>query len=308
MRRAIASWALALSVAGCTGSIAGSADGGAVDGRAGATDGSTGRDGGRPGDGAARPGDGARRPDDAGARPADRAVAGEDASAPADAPAGGGEPPFGGSSGGSSGEAPVAGEARQTGGVTYWLGVPAAYRPGTPAPLLIGYSANTGGARMMQGFLELAAETGTAQFIFVALDGNDYAGDGDAGAAALDDVRRRYDIDNDRTYLLGESAGTTGAFALGFHLRPSYFAAYWANDIVAEDGPVRTAAELGFAPFGQVGPGGRHEEAARIVDRMRAAGYRLDAVSPYDGPGADEHGSWEQFTAAVAWFPGKARR
>src|SRR5580658_9197109 len=96
-------------------------------------------------------------------------------------------------------------------------------------------------------------QTGIGPFICAVLDGVQYYGDGAAGATALDDVRSKYDVDNDRTYLLGESAGTTAALQLGFQLRQSYFAAYWANDVNASDMPGQNASQLLFAPWGQAG-------------------------------------------------------
>ena len=141
------------------------------------------------------------------------------------------------------------------------------------------------------------------------LDGVTYYGRGDAGASVLDHVRSQYDVDNDRTYLLGESAGTTAAFKLGFHLRPSYFAAYWANDVAASvaDGPEETAAQLGFAPWGQVGPGGALAMAQAIVVKLKAAGYQTDAVAPYAGAGSTQHGAPDQLIAALQWLSGKSR-
>ena len=64
----------------------------------------------------------------------------------------------------------------------------------------------------------------------------------------------------------------------------------------------------GFAPHGQVGPGGDVPNATSIVNRMRAAGYRLPPQAPYSGPGATQHGSPQQFTAALNIFPGKTRQ
>lgn len=91
-------------------------------------------------------------------------------------------------------------------------------------------------------------------------------------------------------------------------MRQSYFAAYWANDINAVDAPERTAAQLGFAPFGQVGPGGQVPRAQQIVDGMRRAGYRLPATAPYAGTGANQHGNPQQLIEALRFFPGKVRQ
>jgi hypothetical protein len=163
-----------------------------------------------------------------------------------------GTPPFGGSSGGSGGASPLAGTTLTTGSVTYSLIVPSSYAPSKPNPLLVVYSGTEGGALMTMNLESLAgAGVGIEGFICAVLDGVVYYGNGAAGAAVLDAVRGKYDIDNDRTYLLGESAGTGAALQLGFHLRQSYFAAYWANDVNTSDSPGMDATALGFHPWGR---------------------------------------------------------
>jgi hypothetical protein len=219
-----------------------------------------------------------------------------------------GDPPFGGSSGGSGGPAPVNGATEQAGGVTYRLIVPASYKPGMPAPFLLVYSGTEGGQAMTQNLIGVGPSSGTSGFLRAVLDGVQYNGNGAAGATVLDDVRAKYDVDNDRTYLLGESAGTSAAEKLGFTLRQSYFAAYWANDVNQAATPGQDAAMLGFQPWGQAGPGGAQAIAQQIIAGMMAAGYRLPNPAPYAGPGADMHGSPQQFIAAMSWFPGKTRK
>lgn len=226
--------------------------------------------------------------------------------APDLAPSSSVDPPFGASSGGSGGAIPVAGAVRSTGGVTYRLIVPDGVE--TPAALIIVYSGTEGGANMTQNLTVAAAATNTDGVIRAVLDGVVYRGNGQAGAAVLDDVRARYDIDNDRTYLLGESAGTTAALALGFHVRQSWFAAFWANDVNASDAPAMSADDLGFAPWGNAGPGGDFIDAGLIVDGMRQAGYRIEEPAPYDGQGAGTHGDKYQFVAALRFFTDKTRR
>ena len=215
--------------------------------------------------------------------------------------------PFGGSSHGSSGSAPVNGSVQSAGTISYRLIVPATYA-GSPTPLLLVYSGTEGGQQMTSNLSGLGPSTGTDGFIRAVLDGVTYNGNGAAGATVLDDVRAKYDIDNDRTYLLGESAGTTAALALGFHLRQPYFAAYWANDVNATDTPSANASSLGFAPWGQAGPGGDVTDATSIVNAMKAAAYRVPTPAPYNGPGSTQHGNPQQFVAAISWFPGKTRK
>jgi poly(3-hydroxybutyrate) depolymerase len=218
-----------------------------------------------------------------------------------------GMPAFGGASGGTGGAAPVQGSTVTVGGVTYYLIVPSSYAASTPNPLLLVFSGTEGGAQMTSNLMNLS-QTGIGGYICVVLDGVDYYGNGAAGATALDDVRSKYDVDNDRTYLLGESAGTTAALQLGFHLRQSYFAAYWANDVNASDAPDQTATQLGFQPWGQAGPGGDLPDADAIVQAMQAAGYRLPSPAPYAGAGSTSHGDLNQLVAALTSFSGQSRQ
>jgi hypothetical protein len=149
--------------------------------------------------------------------------------------------------------------------------------------------------------------SGLSNFIIAVLDGRNSSAS--HGAAAIDDVRSKYNIDNDKTCLLSESAGTPEGQQLGFSLRQSYFAAYWVNDIAGPpSGPEKTASELGFAPHGNAGPGGQFAAADAIVSAMNAAGYRLPADAPYSGPGCGSHGDQTQFMEALKFFPGKSRQ
>jgi hypothetical protein len=68
------------------------------------------------------------------------------------------------------------------------------------------------------------------------------------------------------------------------------------------------AAQLGFAPHSQVGPGGAYDTANKLVANLRAAGYRVPAVAPYNGPGSQMHGSPEQLMEAYRFFAGKTRQ
>src|SRR5207302_1916347 len=88
-------------------------------------------------------------------------------------------------------------------------------------PFLIVYSGTEGADQMMMNIAPGSDGPG----IYAILDGPTYAlDDGTAGADVIDDVRSKYNIDNDRMNLMGESAGTMAALQLGFHKRQSYFA------------------------------------------------------------------------------------
>ncbi len=218
------------------------------------------------------------------------------------------EPPFGDSSGGTGGVTAPDGSPATADGVSYIIIVPGSYQQTTPNRLMIVYSGTEGGQAMTSNLLQVASYSGLGDVIFAVLDGTTYYGNGAAGATVLDDVRARYNIDNDRTFLLSESAGTSAGLQLGFDLRQSYFAAFWANDVNAQSIPSQTAAELGFAPWGNAGPGGDYPDANAIVAGMQSAGYRLPTDAPYSGTGAGTHGSTEQFLAAVGFFNGKSRQ
>ncbi len=214
-------------------------------------------------------------------------------------------PPFGESSHGSGG--PSDGGSRTTSdGVDYIVVAPTSAT--TPTPLMIVYSGVEGGAQMAANLQSAGPAFGLGDVTFAVIDGAVFFGDGSAGASVLDEMRASYDVDNDRTYLMSESAGTSAGLALGFQLRQSFFAAYWANDVNATLTPAQNAAALGFAPFGNAGPGGDFDDADSIVDAMRAAGYRIDDPAPYDGAGADSHGDPNQFIAALQWFVGRTRQ
>lgn len=215
-------------------------------------------------------------------------------------------PPFGGSSKGSGGTCPVNGTTVTMGGVSFNLIVPGSYSASKPNELMIVYSGVEGRQQMTQNLLQLKGRTGTGSYIFAVFDGR--SSSASHGATVLDELRKKYNIDNDRTYLISESAGTRAGLQLGFDLRQSYFAAFWANDVICSGRPKKNAKELGFRPHGNSGPGGNFSAAKIIVSGMREAEYRLPKDAPYSGPGCGEHGAPQQFEAALKFFPGKSRK
>jgi hypothetical protein len=225
----------------------------------------------------------------------------------ADSPVGAVVPPLGGSSGGSGGPMATGGQTMSAGGVSYIVIVPSSYSASKPSRAMLVFSGTEGGSQMASNLKNLASAYSLGDVIFAVLDGVTYNGNGQAGATVLDELRKLYNIDNDRTYLLSESAGTTAGLQLGFTLRQSYFAAYWVNDINASASPKQNAAALGFAPWGNVGPGGDLTDANAVVSAMKTAGYRLPTPAPYDGAGSTQHGSTQQFMAALSFYSGKSR-
>ncbi len=214
-------------------------------------------------------------------------------------------PALGGTSSGSGGADYPRSTSLTARGSTYLLLAPNGSASGRGVPLLIVISGTEGATTMMSNMGQVAPYYDLGDALIAVLDGT--TSDAADAAAALDAVRSAYDVDNDRTWLLSESAGTTAGLQLGFHTRTSYFAAYWANDVNARDTPAQTAAELGFAPWGNAGPGGDFPDAEAIVNGMAAAGWNLPADAPYSGSGSGTHGSSDQFLAAVAFFSDKSR-
>jgi hypothetical protein len=215
------------------------------------------------------------------------------------------EPPLGGCSNGSGGQTGLSGSSVSSGGASFNLIVPSS--PPNPAPLLIVFSGVEGKSTMTSNLLQMRnVISGLGSFIIAVLDGRNASES--HGAAAIDYVRSNYNVDNDKTCLLSESAGTASGLKLGFSLRQSYFAAYWANDVNCSYTPQKNSSELGFAPHGNAGPGGDWPDANAIVDGMRSAGYRLPSDAPYSGAGCNSHGDPNQFMYALSFFPGKSRK
>ena len=215
-------------------------------------------------------------------------------------------PPPGASSGGSGGSDHPTSSTLTTGTTSYALLAPTGVSSAESVCFLLVYSGTEGRDQMMFNMRQVAPYFGLGDCLVAVLDGT-RASAAD-GAGVLDAVRAAYDVDNDRTWLLSESAGTQEGLVLGLDTRQAWFAAYWANDVNTAATPARTTAELGFAPWGNAGPGGNLPDATAIVDGMRAAGYQLPADAPYSGSGSTTHGSSDQFLAAVSFFSDKRRQ
>ncbi len=215
--------------------------------------------------------------------------------------------PLGGSSEGSGGKSPdECFDPITANGSPCHMLVPTTYNDAVPNELMIAISGVEGVVQQTQNLRNMRGMAGIERFIFATLDGR--SSSAQDAANVLDYVRENYNIDNDKTYLLSESAGTGAGLSLGFDLRPEYFAAYWADSITHGGTPTKTASELGFAPWGNVGPGGAFAAAQQIVDGMRDAGYRLPDDAPYSGPGAETHGSMTMYLEALKFFDGKSRQ
>lgn len=215
------------------------------------------------------------------------------------------DPPLRGTSGGSGGTDAPNSTALTAGRSEYLLLAPTGSARGSGVSLLLVISGTEGADTMMANMRQVAPYYGLEDALVAVLDGT--TSDANDGAAVLESVRDGFDIDNDRTWLLSESAGTTAGLEFAFDVSPTYFAAYWANDVNARSTPSLTTAQLGFEPWGNAGPGGDEADANAIVDGMRTAGWQLPADAPYSGAGSDTHGSSQQFLAAVEFFADKKR-
>ena len=217
-----------------------------------------------------------------------------------------GAPPIGATSGGSGGSDHPSSTSLSSGGSAYELLAPSGASSAGGVCLLMVYSGTEGASLMMSNMVQVAPHFNLGDCLVAVLDGT--SASAADGAAVLDAVRATYDVDNDRTWLLSESAGTREGLVLGLDTRQAWFAAYWANDVNTAGIPVRSASQLGFAPWGNAGPGGDLPDATAIVDGMRAAGYQLPSDAPYSGAGSTTHGSTDQFLAAVSFFSDKRRQ
>ncbi|MBK8480756.1 MAG: hypothetical protein IPL40_06235 [Proteobacteria bacterium] len=245
----------------------------------------------------------------------DRGTLGGDASALGD---GGGpdraliaiEPPRAGTSRGSGGGASPAGGFVSVGAVQYVLIVPSGYRSTQATPLVIVVAGSQGATSLASALLLNTASVGPSGAILAVVDSQLYLDAAGAAAQMLDDVRARYNIDNDRTYLLGDAEGVAAAFELGLQARQSWFAALWGNDLVAVplSRPARSAAQVGVAPWANISPGGLTAFAIEVLAALRQGGYRLPEDAPYSGRGATTRGSAAAQQAALQFFANKVRQ
>lgn len=219
------------------------------------------------------------------------------------------QPPRSASSRGSGGGTAPTGSFVTVGAVQYALIVPSAYRATQATPLVIVLAGAQGAAALSNALLLNAASVGPSGAIIAVVDALLYVDAAGAAAQMLDDVRARYNVDNDRTYLLGDAEGVAAAFELGLQRRQSWFAALWGNDLVAVplSRPARSAAEVGVAPWANVSPGGLTVFARQVIAALRAGGYRLPDDAPYGGSGAATRGSAAAQQAALRFFANKVR-
>jgi len=216
------------------------------------------------------------------------------------------DPPLDQSSEGSGGADAALTASLQASGVDYVLLAPTGSAAGHRRAFLLVIAGAEGARGMMNNLQQVAEYGGIDNALIAVVAASDGVTASDA-AVVLDAVRATFDVDNDRTWLLSEGSGTAVGLDLGLQRRASYFAAYWANDVDAQAVAVQRARTLGFAPWGNVGPGGNSSDANGIVGAMRGAGWQTPTDAPYAGSGSSSFGSEQQFLAAVGFFYDKAR-
>jgi len=219
------------------------------------------------------------------------------------------DPARGGSSRGNGGTQAPSGRLEYVEQTPVLLLVPNVYTSAIAASLVIAISGSAGPPTLLADLSAVLQSEGPPDSIVVIVDGRSSTGVADVAGAVLDDVRQRYNVDNDRTYLFADSTGVSAGLELALRDRQSYFAAVWFNDITSSDvaQPLDDVGSLGFAPWANVGPGGALNTAVRMVNALSQAGYRLPTIAPYRGPGSDTPGSIDQLSAAFEFFADKSR-
>lgn len=192
----------------------------------------------------------------------------------------------------------------------YRLYIPASYRAGSPAPLVFvlhGTDWNENAffdesRRYPKDGVQNAAEKYGALAVCPRGRGNtEYRGIGENDVfCVLEEVRKRFRIDEDRIYLTGHSMGGSGSAYLGLH-HPDLFAA--AAPLASPYSFPWIAANARHLPFWWIG-GAADEEFYRIgvaagVERMR----RLNCPVLFtDLAGEGHFGPAQDFDQVFAWL------
>ncbi len=118
--------------------------------------------------------------------------------------------------------------------------------------------------------------------------------------AVMEEVRRRYKVDDQRIYLTGHSMGGTGAAYLALH-HPDQFAA--AAPLAAAYGFPWLARNAGRVPFlwvgGSLDNGFYHQGVGVGVERMRKFGVPVVVEML---PGEGHYGPIQDFDRIIAWL------
>jgi predicted esterase len=191
----------------------------------------------------------------------------------------------------------------------YRLYVPASYDGKRPFPLVIALHGTSGdeatlfdGPSYQQGAIKQAAEKHRVLLVSPRGRGTtEYRGIGeDDVLSVLEDVRRRYRVDDDRVYLTGHSMGGTGAAYLALH-HPDRFAAV-APLAAAYSFPslARNAVRIPFLWVGGATDAEFYHRGVAVgVERMRKFGAPVLVELL---PGEGHQGPVKDFDRILGWL------
>jgi predicted esterase len=204
--------------------------------------------------------------------------------------------PSGGSGGGASGD-------RQAKGRSYYLHVPSGYS-GAPAPLLLWLHADGGNRRMYlgslapradkHGFLILSGEGGGTWRGWSQARGNEedlYL------MAALDDVKRQFNVDLARVFVAGHSRGATYTSRIGTDYAEIFAGAAMHNGVWTARHKHPSRKTPFFIYTGEKDY--LAKEYGCAADAARSLGHE---VEPYTIPGAGHEPRGEAFDKMFQWF------
>lgn len=172
--------------------------------------------------------------------------------------------------------------------------------------MLIVFSGVEGRTTMASNIRQAAPMTGIGNHIVAVLDGR--SARASDGVDVLAQLRAWYDVNNNAVKVFTESAGTREGLTFALRTAQADICATWANDPVAVVTPSKTAAELGFTPYGSAGAGGKAstdvQRANQIVDGMKQKNY--NTTDPYIDPNSG-HGTTQGFLNGLRYLAPKSK-
>lgn len=187
----------------------------------------------------------------------------------------------------------------------YGLYVPRSHDPSRPYPLVVMLHGSMSDHRTD---LKRLVQRPTEEYIVIAPHARGsmgYAGLAERDVyEAMEDVKRRFKIDEDRMYLTGIGTGGGGAFAVGLS-RPSVWAAIAPVSAILPSGIEALAVNASNVPWkvfqGAADPLVRPEQTRAFVERLRSAGASVEYV---EFPRV-RHNAWDlayRADALFGWF------
>lgn len=193
----------------------------------------------------------------------------------------------------------------------YRLYVPSSYHPERAMPLVIALHGSGGNENSFfddeahypakDGLKQAAEKFGVLAACPTARGNTNYRGPGENSVlCVLEDVRKRFRVDEDRIYLTGHSMGGTGSADLAFH-RPGLFAA--VAPLAAARSIRWVAANAGHTPFWWIG-GEKDQDIYKVgvavgVARMQRLGCPVQFT---ELPGESHYGVARDFGPIIGWL------